>query len=147
MSRPERRRSSLHGVSPLDPPAPPSTAAVDRPATPPSSNLEQPVDVQEHSHPPASAPPKQPEAKELKKIRVGPYVFPSEAERIRSAYQFGYLQQSQGSFTDFLREALIAAVERLEADYNSGQPWPPTGRGALKSISQMAVEERKRQSQ
>ena len=154
MARPERRKSSLAAASPIGPqslpatatptPAPAhlSTGATTVPSSTSSSTAPTASIATERSvgaHQQSERDPKAP------KTRIGPYVHDDEANRVRAAYLHGWTRENQGSFTDFLKSAIMRTVEDLENAHNGGQPWPTVGGNAVKSVAQMNVEAAKRQ--
>ena len=145
MSRPERRKSALAQQSPIQTqePAPPTVEQTPKPAT---NTQTQPADRARSTPTPTAAEKKAPVAGG-RRVRVGPYVDEDEAARIRAAYQFGYLRTSAGSFTDFLAETILDRVRQLENEHDGGEPFAGIPKGITKSLSQMAVEERKRNRQ
>ncbi len=80
----------------------------------------------------------QPRAGKVNKTRVGPYLTEDQADRLRACYVHGWLADHQGSFSDMLEAFLFDGVQAVERDKNGGQPWPPLGAGAIKSVSQMS---------
>lgn len=148
-ARPQRRTSALAAQSPLAPPAPlPVPAAKEEKDTARATKAtaSETSPTTKRSRAPRQTGVTSPD-EGAKRIRIGPYVTEGIAERVRGAYQFGYLREGRGSFTDFLTEAIIEKVEKLEATFNGGDHFTGAGRGVTKSLSQMAVEERKRQQQ
>ncbi len=123
MSRPKRLKSELAATSPVT--AEPSAAPPPSPA-PPSPTL------------PTASP--RPAAGKVNKARVGPYLTEDQADRLRACYVHGWLADHQGSFSDMLEAFLFDGVQAVERDKNGGQPWPPLGAGAIKSVSQMNIE-------
>lgn len=105
MSRPAPRRSGLAGRSPV---APPTTA-------PP---------VQDTVTPPA------PEA-ELKKAKVSFYQSTDRTARARGAHLNTMAREGSRSLSEFIDKAVMAEVERLEVQYNGGQPFLPVGTGEI----------------
>lgn len=137
MSRPARRTSALSAQSPIT--STPAAAKTTEPEPTPGP------DRPDTTEPKSRATNNKTAAK--KTTRVGPYVTPAEADRIRAAYQFGYLREGAGSFTDFLAQTIMEKVELLEQRHNGGQPFSgAASRGVTKSLSQMAVEQRKREN-
>lgn len=106
MSRPERKKSPLasqgHPAQPRDP-ATPATPA------------------------PAPSPVKRPETR----TKVGFYVDVEEARRARGAYKHLPRTVTAKSWSDFLAGAVLREVTRLEAEYNSGRPFPDAMAGEL----------------
>lgn len=61
------------------------------------------------------------------KTKVGFFMPIDEADRARAALVNTYTPDREGprTFSEMVRRALMQEVERLEAKYNDGQPWPP----------------------
>lgn len=152
MARPERRRSSLAAASPIGADSPP-------PAMPVKSMADE-ADRSQNGRSgsrstasagtmgvtaPVTSAPKRDKNSTTSKTRIGPYVSDDEANRVRAAYLHGWTRENQGSFTDFLKSAIMRTVEDLENTHNGGEPWPTVGGNAVKSVAQMNVEAVKRQ--
>lgn len=104
----ERRKSALSGDSPVAP-------APQRP-TPPAA-------------PPAAAPAggqAQAEGAEKKKwpSKTSFYQSPEDGARMRAAFVNTMVPEGLGSLSEFIARAVAREVERLEAEYNEGKPWP-----------------------
>ena len=65
------------------------------------------------------------------KAKVGFYQEPDDTARARAAYNWTRAQEGHRSFSDFLAHALMREVERLEAEYHGGRPWPSMEPGEL----------------
>jgi Centromere-binding protein ParB C-terminal len=65
------------------------------------------------------------------KAKVGFYQRPGDTARARAAYDWTRAQTRHRSFSDFIADAIMREVERLEVEYNHGQPWPPMEPGEL----------------
>lgn len=103
MSRPVPRRSSLAGSSPVNPPG--------EPTAPPEPKRGDPT----------------PTVKEPAKRKVGFYQDPSDTARVRGAIVHTGASEGPRTLSQFIDRAVMAEVERLEAKYNDGQPFPPVG--------------------
>lgn len=151
MSRPERRKSALAQQSPIQTqePSPPPTVEQAPPSPKPAPSASPQPQQVDRTRPTPTPPVTKGKATAAsgRRVRVGPYVAEDEAARIRAAYQFGYLRTSTGSFTDFLAETILDRVRQLENEHNGGVPFAGIPKGITKSLSQMAVEERKRNRQ
>lgn len=55
--------------------------------------------------------------------RMGMYISQSDADRIREAFKRNELDEGYESVSDFLYQAAMKEVRRLEKKYNSGQPY------------------------
>ncbi len=126
MSRPTPRKSSLAGSSPItSPPAEP--AAVDatggtkdqREAT----HTEQMRAVEAEAEQVAQRP--QPKRKYPAKVSF--YQERAETDRIRGAILHTMATEGSRSLSQFINQAVMAEVERLERKYNGGQPFPAVG--------------------
>lgn len=65
------------------------------------------------------------------KVKVGFYQDPADTARARAAFTWTRAQQGHRSFSDFIAHALMREVERLEASYHEGHPWPSMQPGEL----------------
>lgn len=135
-ARPERRRSTLSGQSPIAPAAPvePATAlptavvqepapVVEAPA--PAPVVEAPADAPvSHAAQPAAA-----VATKRSKYppKVSFYQEKHDTDRVRGAILHTYSQEGVRSLSTFVNDAVMKEVERLEREYNDGQPFPPVG--------------------
>ena len=126
MTRPTPRRSSLAGSSPItSPPAEP--AAVDatgwtkdqREAT----HTEQMRAVEAEAEQVAQRP--QPKRKYPAKVSF--YQERADTDRIRGAILHTMATEGSRSLSQFINQAVMAEVERLERKYNGGQPFPAVG--------------------
>jgi len=107
-TRPERRRSSLSGTSPIAPPpaAEPAPATTPAPATEP-------------------APAAKPRSKYPPKVSF--YQEREDTDRIRGAIMHTIPYEGTRTLSQFLSGAAMKEVERLEAKYNDGKPFPRVG--------------------
>ncbi len=105
MSRPAPRQSSLAGSSPVNPPSvqPPVPA---------------PVDTRQDRG--AST-------REPTKRKVGFYQAPEDTARVRGAILHTGAIEGPRTLSQFIDHAVMVEVERLEAKYNGGRPFPPVG--------------------
>lgn len=55
--------------------------------------------------------------------RMGMYISQNDADRIREAFKRNELDEGYESVSDFLYQAAMKEVRRLERKYNSGQPY------------------------
>ncbi len=108
MTRPTARKSSLAGASPIAPAEPAQGAPQVAPSTAPA---------------PVGA--KKPRAK------VSFYQDPEDTNRMRGAILHTMTTEGSRTLTQFINAAVLAEVERLEAKYNGGRPFPPIGPGEL----------------
>lgn len=111
MSRPAPRKSSLAGSSPVTPPA--QTTPPQRPAT---------------AAPAERTPAKQPATGQKKYAhKVSFYQDPEDTDRVRGAILYTMVSEGNRNLSQFVHRAVMAEVERLEAKYNGGQPFPAVG--------------------
>lgn len=100
MTRPERRTSTLTGLSAIAPNQP--SAA--EPATP-----------EKHVQATPSS----------RRTRVAYYTTVEDDGRIRSAYMAGRDRYGWRTFSDFQLRTILTRVEELEAELNGGEPFEP----------------------
>lgn len=113
-ARPAPRKSSLAGTSPVAPaPAP----AIPAPA--PSAGAAAP-----NTSAPAKPKPKHPP-------KVSFYQDPADTQRMRGAIRVAMAQEGSRGLSDFIHNAVMREVERLERRYNDGRPFGPAGAGEL----------------
>jgi len=147
--RPQRRRSSLSGESPIAP-APatePAPAAEPAPVSPPASAAPvAPVDASPSLGTPGqgkgyatsattvpapdasdveAAAPSKPASKYPPKVSF--YQDRADTDRIRGAIMHTIPWEGTRTLSQFLSGAAMKEVERLEAQYNNGQPFPKVG--------------------
>jgi len=65
------------------------------------------------------------------KVKVGFYQRPRDSARARAAFSWTRPQEGHRSFSDFIAAAVMREVERLEAEYHEGEPWPSMEAGEL----------------
>ena len=82
---------------------------------------------------PEPAPPQQRPRRSGAKTKVGFFLPAEEADRARAALvnTFGTNQEGPRTFSELIRRALLAEVERLERQYNNGEEWPPVSAGQV----------------
>lgn len=117
-NRPAPRKSSLAGSSPVAPPAQPATA----PAAPVVEAAQQPT-VTSEAPPAAAASPARAKPKYPPKVSF--YQDPEDTARVRGAILHTMTTEGARNLSQFIHQAVMAEVERLEAKYNGGQPFPP----------------------
>lgn len=117
-TRPERRKSSLSGESPV---APVREAPGIEPAGRASRTAAADVAAgAAGERRPRRYPPK-----------VSFYLDGADQARLRAAYRHTLAHSSDRSLTDFLGRVVMAEVTRLEGVYNGGQPFPSVAAGEL----------------
>ena len=117
MTRPPARRSSLAGASPITTPAP----EVDEAAPPASTSTSS---TSSTSSTRRTTTPKT-------RAKVSFYQEPEDTDRVRGAILDTMTTEGSRNLTQFINAAVMREVERLEAKYNGGQPFPPIGPGEL----------------
>lgn len=123
MSRPTPRKSSLAGSSPVTPPA--TVAAEPSPASAPAESTPAvaapaPRATSQAVEQPAAAKKKYPH-------KVSFYQDPEDTARVRGAILYTMTTEGNRNLSQFVNRAVMAEVERLEAKYNDGQPFPAVG--------------------
>lgn len=114
MTRPTPRRSSLAGSSPItSPPAEP--AAVDA------------TGWTKDQHDEADQAARRPQPKRKYPAKVSFYQERADTDRIRGAILHTMATEGSRSLSQFINQAVMAEVERLERKYNGGQPFPAVG--------------------
>ena len=133
MSRPERRMSSLTGANPVAPPAPTETqpaaaaapaevaAPAETPATPPADSTTGKTGRAKTA--------KQPGKKYPNKVSF--YQDPTDTDRIRGAILHTMVSEGNRTLSQFMQKVSMAEVDRLEAKYNGGKPFPGVKAGDL----------------
>lgn len=120
-NRPAPRKSSLAGSSPVAPPTQPAVEPAPSvveaaPAQPPTvTSAPQPAAA---AAAPAKAKPKYPP-------KVSFYQDPEDTARVRGAILHTMTTEGARNLSQFIHQAVMAEVERLETKYNGGQPFPP----------------------
>ena len=114
MTRPPARRSSLAGASPITTPAP----EVDEAAAPASMSTSSTCLTRRTTTPKTRA-------------KVSFYQEPEDTDRVRGAILHTMTTEGSRNLTQFINAAVMREVERLEAKYNGGRPFPPIGPGEL----------------
>lgn len=115
-SRPTPRKSGLAGKSPVTPPA------------------QQPLgkSVPAEREDAGVTPPKtETPAKEPAKKKVSFYQDETRTAHARGAHLYTMAHERRKSLSEFIDNAVMAEVERLEAKYNDGKPFPPVQSGEI----------------
>lgn len=127
--RPERRKSSLSGSSPVAPPQnpEPERTRTEEPS-PPATTPRQEPEVQATAAPSAPAA-KAPKSGGERKYRpkVSFYQDPEDTDRVRGAILHTMTTEGHRNLSQFIHHAVMAEVERLEQKYNGGKPFPGVG--------------------
>ena len=117
MTRPPARRSSLAGASPITTPAPEVDEAA-APASMSTSSTSSTSSTRRTTTPKTRA-------------KVSFYQEPEDTDRVRGAILHTMTTEGSRNLTQFINAAVMREVERLEAKYNGGEPFPPIGPGEL----------------
>ena len=128
-ARPERRRSSLTGASPIAPPrVEPAAAEAPAPAPTPEPQAAAPAAPASTTVPAVDAAPTstdKPRSKYPPKVSF--YQSTEDTDRIRGAIMHTIPYEGTRTLSQFLSGAAMKEVERLEAQYNGGKPFPRVG--------------------
>ncbi len=126
MNRPAPRKSSLSSASPFDHPTAPE-AAQEAPAAAPASTA--PAPAAKAATEPLSSAEKGEKPGKPPKITI--YQHPDDSARMRGAIVAYMRNVGMTNLSKFANEAIMEKVERLEAQYNGGEPFEPVGPGVL----------------
>ena len=118
MPAPPRRAGARPAAADLDELSAPPTRLVRAPKTDPVTALASPTP----SQPPPAPVTRAPSA--ATKTKTGFYQDVDAAARARAAYTWTRAQEGHRTFSDLIARAVLTEVERLEAKYHDGQPWP-----------------------
>lgn len=111
MTRPTPRKSSLAGSSPITlPPAEPGV-----------------VDATGWTREQHEEAARRPQPKRKYPAKVSFYQDPADTDRVRGAILHTMATEGPRSLSQFIHQAVMAEVERLERKYNGGQPFPSVG--------------------
>lgn len=116
-TRPAPRKSSLAGSSPIAPPA--------QPATPEPAAVPPAVEPSAAAKPARAA--RSTSDKTKYRHKVSFYQHPDDTARVRGAILHTQVSEGTRTLSQFVNDAVLAEVERLEAKYNNGQPFPAVG--------------------
>ncbi len=130
MTRPAPRKSSLAGSSPITPPPASAPAGVDatgwtQQQHEDADQVQQTGRLHEDERSAATAPAPRREPKSRAKVSF--YQDPADTDRVRGAILYTMTTEGSRNLSQFIHKAVMAEVERLEAKYNNGQPFPPVG--------------------
>jgi len=115
MNHPARRKSSLSGANPANPaesapqPAAVADAAETRPPATPRTSDNTSSQPKQRKYPP----------------KVSFYQDPNDTSRVRGAILHTMTTEGARTLSQFIDRAVMTEVERLEAKYNAGKPFPP----------------------
>lgn len=136
-NRPAPRLSGLRDRTPAAPAptnlkAESETAVPDvepqKPVTEPAATEPAPVPAAPE---PVAAPAATPAASTAAGKKASFYLGPVTHERMRAAYAHAWPHEGFTSLSDLVDKAIMAEVERLEAEYNGGEPFPAVGDRAI----------------
>ena len=113
-------KSSLAGSSPVAPPAQPAVEPAQRAV---EAAPAQPQTVTSAPQPAAAA--ATAKAKPKYPPKVSFYQDPEDTARVRGAILHTMTTEGARNLSQFIHQAVMAEVERLETKYNGGQPFPP----------------------
>lgn len=127
MTRPQARRSTLSGASPIQPPATPAESKETS-----VTLAEQQTRTYEPAAPAAVTSVYDPEpAKAPKKTKMAFYQPVDRQAQVRAAYmRVGHIVGAR-SLSDFIDRAVMEYVEELGRLHNGGQPWEPVEPGRI----------------
>lgn len=132
MNRPARRKSSLTGANPAAPAEPATEPSPDQPSPeqPESDTTTLTATETTPSRPATSTTRSSQTTSRPKQQRKYPHKvsFYQDAEdtsRVRGAILHTMVSEGSRSLSQFIDRAVMAEVERLEAKYNGGKPFPP----------------------
>lgn len=108
--RPVRMKSALQGLSPV---APQAEVPVSAPSPAPAPQEPKKAEVPTEEAPEKKWP-----------TKVSFYQASEDGGRMRAAFVNTSMQEGTASLSEFIAKAIAKEVERLEAEYNSGEPWP-----------------------
>ena len=117
--RPTARKSNLAGISPVNP--------VEDAAAAPAAAAQRQEEPKKAAKASPAAP--KPAAEEPVKKRKYPhkvsfYQDMTDTDRVRGAILHTMISEGNRNLSQFIHKAVMKEVERLEAEYNGGQPWP-----------------------
>lgn len=124
-----RMKSSLQGLSPLAPATEPAATSPVEPVAPAPVAVA-PVAPATPATPVAPPAPKAEAKASSEPEKVWPpktsfYQSSEDGGRMRAAFVNSMIAEGVTSLSEFIGNAVAREVERVEAQYNGGQPWPP----------------------
>lgn len=117
--RPTARKSNLAGTSPVNPVE--TAAAAPAIAAPQQEEPKKAAKVAPAAPKPAA---EKPEQKRKYPPKVSFYQNTEDTDRVRGAILHTMISEGNRNLSQFIHKAVMKEVERLEAEYNGGQPWP-----------------------
>ena len=113
--RPAARKSNLAGSSPVKPVE--AAAAAPQQAEPKKAAKAVPAAPKPVAE--------KPEQKRKYPPKVSFYQDTEDTDRVRGAILHTMISEGNRNLSQFIHKAVMKEVERLESEYNCGQPWPP----------------------
>lgn len=117
--RPAARKSNLAGSSPVKP--------VEAAAAAPAAAAPQQAEPKKTAKVAPATPklaPEKPEQKRKYPPKVSFYQNTEDTDRVRGAILHTMISEGNRNLSQFIHKAVMKEVERLEAEYNGGKPWP-----------------------
>ena len=130
MTRPTPRKSSLSGSSPITSlPAEPKAVTPASSTQEPVSEVDQDAPTRKTRAPEAQAQEagRRPQPRRKYPPKVSFYQDREDTDRVRGAILHTMATEGTRSLSQFINQAVMAEVERLERKYNGGQPFPAVG--------------------
>lgn len=128
MTRPTPRKSSLAGSSPITSP-PAGLAPIDATGWT-MEQYEEDEQAEQYERicaAEAEQAAQRPKPKRKYPAKVSFYQDPADTDRVRGAILHTMTTEGPRSLSQFIHQAVMAEVERLEHKYNDGQPFPSVG--------------------
>ena len=119
MTRPAPRKSSLAGSNPVAPPELSTPSGPPVPAADPSGSH-----LREEKSPEAKPAAKSEQQPKKWAPKVSFYQAPEDTARMRGAFIHTQGVEGSRSLSQFIHNAVMVEVERLEKKYNGGEPFP-----------------------
>ncbi|MGP5342116.1 ParB family protein [Glutamicibacter arilaitensis] len=117
--RPAARKSNLAGSSPVKPVE--AAAAAPAAAEPQQSEPKKVTKAAPAAPKPAA---EEPAKKRKYPHKVSFYQDMTDTDRVRGAILHTMISEGNRNLSQFIHKAVMKEVERLEAEYNGGKPWP-----------------------
>lgn len=111
--RPQPLRSSLSGSSPITPPPPTANTKTSETRAAPTQNVV--IENKKPKYPP----------------KVSFYQDREDTDRVRGALLHTMASEGPRTLSQFINDAVLKEVTRLEKKYNAGEPFPKLGAGKL----------------
>lgn len=124
-NRPTPRKSSLAGSSPVTPPQAAAPAPEPADVRPPQPQAAGPAKQPRATAPATDKAPTKTKPKYPPKVSF--YQDPEDTARVRGAILHTMTTEGARNLSQFINQVVMAEVERLEAKYNGGEPFPAVG--------------------